>query len=139
MDLGNKINLEISLNKLFFLNIKYIMDQYATRIEDLQDADVNNMFEQENDAKHMQIQNDDNISLQIKKEKKGFFSSFLGTYFNEEVLLLILFFIVRTFPINKLVGYIPVVNSLIPDTGLFTTIVTSILLAVLYVTILQFK
>lgn len=115
------------------------MDQYATRIEDLQDADVNNMFEQENDAKHMQIQNDDNISLQIKKEKKGFFSSFLGTYFNEEVLLLILFFIVRTFPINKLVGYIPVVNSLIPDTGLFTTIVTSILLAVLYVTILQFK
>ena len=139
MDLGNKINLEISLNKLFFLNIKYIMDQYATRIEDLQDADVNNIFEQENDAKHMQIQNDDNISLQIKKEKKGFFSSFLGTYFNEEVLLLILFFIVRTFPINKLVGYIPVVNSLIPDTGLFTTIVTSILLAVLYVTILQFK
>lgn len=109
------------------------MDQYATRIEDLPDGNVNNMFEQEN------IPDEDNISLQIKKEKKGFFSSFLSTYFNEEILLLILFFVIRAFPINKLIGYIPVVNSLIPDSGIFATIVTSVLLAILYVTILQFK
>lgn len=115
------------------------MDQYATRIEDLPDADVNNMFEQENISKNIPVQNEDNISLQIKKEKKGFFSSFLGTYFNEEILLLILFFVIRAFPINRLIGYIPVVNSLIPDSGIFATIVTSVLLAVLYVTILQFK
>lgn len=115
------------------------MDQYATRIDDLPDADVNNMFERENITKNMQVQDEDNISLQIKSEKKGFFSNFLGTYFNEEILLLILFFVIRAFPINKLIGYIPVVNSLIPDSGIFATVVTSILLAVLYITILQFK
>lgn len=114
------------------------MDQYATRIEDLPDGNVNDMFERENN-KNIEVKDEDNISLQIKKEKKGLFSSFFGTYFNEEVLLLILFFIIRAFPINKLMGYIPVVNSLIPDSGIFATIVTSVILAVLYVTILQFK
>jgi translation elongation factor EF-G len=112
--------------------------EFATRIDDLPDNFDNKMY---TDKMNYKDQPMDNISLDIKqeKEKSGFFSTFLGSYFNEDALLLILFLIIRTFPLNNFVKYIPVVNSLFPESGLMTTIITSVILAFIYITIIKFK
>jgi translation elongation factor EF-G len=112
--------------------------EFATRIDDLPDNFENTMYMDKINYKEQPM---DNISLDIKQEKKssGFFSSFFGSYFNEDVFLLILFLIIRTFPINNLFSYVPVVNSLIPENGFVATIITSIILAFIYVSILKFK
>lgn len=133
-----KIN-NFSLKTLFFLKRNYIMDQYATRIEDLPDNGEQNF---QNNFEKRQVDfypEDENINLKIKKEKKGIISSIYSAYFSEEALLLVLLLILRTFPINSLFGYIPLINSIIPESGFFATVVTSILLAFVYITIIQFK
>ncbi len=109
--------------------------EFATKIDDLPDNYDEKMYINQTNYQEPQ----ENINLDIKVEKPGVFSSFFGSYFNEDTVLLILFLIIRTFPINHFIGYIPVVNSLVPESGLITTIITSIILAFIYVTILKFK
>ena len=113
------------------------MDEYATKIEDLPDLSdqiIERPFQEDRN-----ILTDENINLQIKKEEPGFFSSIMSTYFNNDIILLVLLLVIRTFPINNLIGYIPIVNSIVPDSGIFATIATSIVLAVIYITLIQFK
>jgi hypothetical protein len=108
--------------------------EFATRIDDLPDNFDDKMYLKSNYQEPQE-----NINLDIKKEKPGFFSKVFGSYFNEDAILLVLFLIIRTFPINHFISYIPIVNSIIPDSELITTIVTSIILAFIYITILKFK
>jgi hypothetical protein len=116
------------------------MDQYATRIDDLPD-NGEQMFQNNNFEKKQMIEfnPDENINLKIKKENKGIFSSIYSAYFNEEALLLVLLLVIRTFHINSLFSYIPLINSIIPENGFFATIITSVLLAFVYITIIRFK
>lgn len=104
------------------------MDQYATNIDDLP-----LVYDEQPEFQ------DENVNIKIQKEEeKGFFSNLYSTYLSEESFLLILLLIIRTFPINNLFNYIPLVNSIIPENGFFATIVTSIILALSYLTIVKF-
>ncbi len=109
------------------------MDDFSTKIDDLPDQDFLDSMQQQKD-----ILVDDNMKLKIKKESPSFFSSFLS-YFNFDFIILILILTIRTFPLNNLIDFIPVVNSFIPSSGIFATLFTSILLAFTYVVLIQFK